>query len=331
LNIAAIIPTYNRRQHVFRAIDSVLAQTMPVDEIIVVDDGSFDGTFEAIRAHYGARVVLIRQANSGVSSARARAMKEARYEWVAFLDSDDIWSPTKLERQQEALAALGSEFGACVTNCGYMGDPRAVLTKFEVAGFKTRSEFGELTRPAQYVFGKKHLICIPSLLARRSLINEVGGFDESLGLGEDTDLLFRLTFRTRFCYVSTALVTIDRTADLARLTNLHERKSDQTYAWLEASRKKMLAHPELKDNDIRQSIQEELLAIYYGRAQQSLRSLRFRQAIKMITKIRDMGHGYQRIIWRLLLHASSRLTCMSRNEQARSTRSFGDETRAENL
>ena len=77
MNVSAIIPTFNRCKYIRRAIDSVLAQTLPVDEIIVIDDGSTDGTAEAVEEWYGSQVRVIRQENAGVSGARHRGIREA--------------------------------------------------------------------------------------------------------------------------------------------------------------------------------------------------------------------------------------------------------------
>jgi glycosyltransferase involved in cell wall biosynthesis len=82
-----------------RASDSVLPQTVPADEFIVVDDGSSDGSAEAIRSRYASRIEVFWQENLGVSAARMRGLEETRGEWITFLDSDDEWLPTKLERQ----------------------------------------------------------------------------------------------------------------------------------------------------------------------------------------------------------------------------------------
>ena len=102
--ISVVIPVYNRRQVVGRAIRSVLAQTWTGREVIVVDDGSDDGGGDWIRATFGAAVrLLVQPRNRGVSAARNRAMEAARGEWLAFLDSDDEWLPPKLEKQMEAL------------------------------------------------------------------------------------------------------------------------------------------------------------------------------------------------------------------------------------
>jgi len=307
LRVSALIPTYNRQQHVLRAIDSVLAQTMPVDEIIVVDDGSTDGTVEAIQRQYGSSVTVVSQENKGVSAARTRAVEDARGEWVAFLDSDDVWQPTKMQCQFEALATLGNEFGACFTNCNYFGDPNEVSSAFEEAGLKTDSAFGEVSNPIKYIL-RDLGIYVQSLLVRRSLIKEVGGFDRALGISEDRDLIFKLAFRTKFCFVAATLVSIDRTPLVPRLTGLLARKNDQSYAWLELVRKKWLARPELVDCETRQVIQEELIALYYGGAAERLGELRLTAVLENVKKIRNMGQSYPRIGMTLLSRGAKKLS-----------------------
>ncbi|MHB1570373.1 MAG: glycosyltransferase family 2 protein, partial [Solirubrobacteraceae bacterium] len=102
--ITAIIPTYNRAGVLGRAIDSVLAQTMAADEVVVVDDGSTDGT-HALVAGLGDVVTYVYQDNSGASMARNTGVATARGDWLAFLDSDDVWLPHYLERVAAAIAA----------------------------------------------------------------------------------------------------------------------------------------------------------------------------------------------------------------------------------
>ena len=101
--VSVVIPTYNRINYLPRALDSVAAQTRPVTEIIVVDDGSTDGTAECIRSRYP-EVNVIRQANHGVSHARNTGIRNVTGDWIAFLDSDDAWMPEKMSRQFSALA-----------------------------------------------------------------------------------------------------------------------------------------------------------------------------------------------------------------------------------
>src|ERR1700759_4661578 len=102
MKVSAVIPAYNRRNYLSRAINSVLAQTVPVDEIVVVDDGSSDGSADLVESLCGDRVRVIRQTNTGVAGARHRGVREARGEWIAFLDSDDEWMP---ERTGEFLSS----------------------------------------------------------------------------------------------------------------------------------------------------------------------------------------------------------------------------------
>jgi glycosyltransferase involved in cell wall biosynthesis len=102
ITISAVIPAYNSGRYIARAIDSVLAQTRPIDEIIVVDDGSTDDTAEVVRA-FGDKVVFIQQANAGASAARNTGIEAATGDWIAFLDGDDEWLPEKNERQIEML------------------------------------------------------------------------------------------------------------------------------------------------------------------------------------------------------------------------------------
>ena len=111
MKVSALIPTFNRRAYIERAIDSVLAQTVPVDEIIIVDDGSTDGTADAVEAKYGPRVRVVRQQNLGLGGARRRGIQEAHGEWIAFLDSDDEWVPHRNEQLLHAAARVPSDVG----------------------------------------------------------------------------------------------------------------------------------------------------------------------------------------------------------------------------
>jgi glycosyltransferase involved in cell wall biosynthesis len=303
--ISVVIPSYNRSVLLLKAIESVLWQTYTDYELIVIDDGSTDDTrekllpyMECIRYYY--------QSNQGASAAQNAGIEVSLGEWVSILGSDDIWQPTKLERQVEVLSALGNEFGACVTNCDYIGNSGMNSTVFKEAGINTEMEYGPLENPIQYIV-KENGICVQSLLVLRSLLNELGGFDESLGLSEDRDLVFRLSFKTRFCFISTPLVSIDRTPDVRRLTGLLSRKNDQSFTWLELAHKKMLSRPELTDHEIRETIQNEMIAIYYGWARERIGSLRLLIAFLIIKKIRKMGLSYSTIILSLLLSARSKL------------------------
>jgi len=110
--VSVVIPVYNGERLIAETLRSVLAQTLPVHEILVIDDGSTDRTAEVV-ASFAPRVTLVRQANAGESTARNDGIARATGEWIAFVDADDLWKPEKLERQMAALAGTSALFCFC--------------------------------------------------------------------------------------------------------------------------------------------------------------------------------------------------------------------------
>jgi glycosyltransferase involved in cell wall biosynthesis len=212
--ISVIIPTYNRASKVRSAVESVLAQAISDLEIIVVDDGSTDGTAHILRETYGGRIRYFAQANQGQSVARNKGLEEARGEWIAFLDSDDLWEKDKLELQFKALEAFGPQCGACYTDVRLINHPET-RTLFEMAeeGFH-HSKNGGLNPDVLQILvrapGAGMVVFLGSLVARADAIQKTGGFDPNLRFGEDTDFMFRLAMITGFCYVHKPLVLFDR-------------------------------------------------------------------------------------------------------------------------
>jgi glycosyltransferase involved in cell wall biosynthesis len=212
--VSVIIPTYNRADKVRNAIESVLAQTAPDLEVIVVDDGSSDGTELMLRELYGGRIRYFTQANQGVSVARNRGIAEAKGEWIAFLDSDDLWEKEKLEWQFKALDRFTPECGGCYTDTGLLNHSET-RTLFEMAeeGFRHEEMMGvnkEVLRLLVRPGGGGMLVCPSSLLARADAVRETGGFDPRLKFSEDSEFLFRLAMITGFCYVNRPLVRKDQ-------------------------------------------------------------------------------------------------------------------------
>lgn len=115
--ISVVIPCYNAAAYLTQTIESVLSQTRPPHEVIVVDDGSSDGSAD-IASSFGAPVRAISQSNSGECASRNRGLDEARGDWIAFLDADDLWEPTKLERQVAAIQ--GCDDVICVHTGSYL-------------------------------------------------------------------------------------------------------------------------------------------------------------------------------------------------------------------
>ena len=195
MDISVIIPTYNRRNTLPRAVESVLNQTYKPIEIIVVDDGSMDGTKEMFSNMYPL-VRYIYQVNSGVSSARNTGIKSATGDWIALLDSDDEWLPDKLNRQVQLLQDnAGIRF--CHTNEIWIRNDVRINQR------KKHQKYGG------NIFKKCLDICRispSSSLFHTSVINDVGLFDESLMVCEDYDLWLRITSKYPILFLDQALI-----------------------------------------------------------------------------------------------------------------------------
>lgn len=187
-DVSAIIPTWNRRELVLHALRGVLAQTRPVEEIIVVDDGSTDGTGEALQAEFGDRIVYVRQANAGVSAARNRGMAMARGRYIALLDSDDEWLPEKTARQVEWLDAH-PDFGMVLCDV-----ERIDAARQHIDFLGRRAILPEDGWVLPWVLANPALAPV-SAMFRREVVADIGGFDESLRTAEDLDFHLRIARR----------------------------------------------------------------------------------------------------------------------------------------
>jgi glycosyltransferase involved in cell wall biosynthesis len=219
-NISVVIPTYNRASEVRSAIESVLAQTVRGAEIVVVDDGSTDDTGKVIASAFGERVRYFAQSNQGVSAARNKGISEARGEWIAFLDSDDIWEKDKLEWQLKALERFGSSCLACYTDTRLLNHPetRSLFLMAEDS-YRHESEMGinpEVLRLLVRPGGAGMLVCISSFMARTDVVRKTGGYAANLGFYADSDFMFRVGLHTGFCYVNRPLVWFNRSPGEAR-------------------------------------------------------------------------------------------------------------------
>ena len=180
--VSVIIPAYNKASTICSTVESVLKQTFQDFEIIVVDDGSMDDTKERAMA-FGNRIRFFQQERGGVSAARNRGIQEARGEFVAFLDGDDLWMPRKLELQ---LSCLEREKGRQAVQCSVY----LVNNRLHAVGSRlcTPSEDNLL----DFLLFRNLPGFGSTLLARRSLISELGGFGTDLVILEDWDLACRL-------------------------------------------------------------------------------------------------------------------------------------------
>ncbi len=182
--VSVVVTAYNAAAYLGAAIESVLAQSRPADEIVVIDDGSTDATAEVARRYESHGVRLIQQPNQGAGAARNRGIRETSGDLVAFLDGDDLWLPHKIERQTAYLAA----------------HPETVMVSClrwrwdQTTGERHIEYFG--VRPGRNLMHEnvvRNVIGNPSMtLIRRSVFDAVGVFDPALRWGQDWDLFIRI-------------------------------------------------------------------------------------------------------------------------------------------
>ena len=195
MKISVVIPTYNRIALVERAIDSVLRQSIKPFDIIVVDDGSDDGTSEMIQKKYRS-INLVQQQNSGVSAARNNGIKHAKGDWISLLDSDDEWTEKKLENQVNRLIK-NPDYHFCHTNEIWIRNGVRVNQK------KRHQKYGG------YIFDKCLDICRispSSTLFKKNILEHVGWFDTQLPVCEDYDLWLRITADYKILFVDEPLI-----------------------------------------------------------------------------------------------------------------------------
>ncbi|OQW53492.1 MAG: hypothetical protein A4S09_07805 [Proteobacteria bacterium SG_bin7] len=195
LEIDAVIPTYNRAETLSRAISSIVAQTYPVKNIWVIDDGSTDMTFEAV-AEFEDQVQYVKTANLGVSHARNLGVGLSTSKWVAFLDSDDEWLPQKLEKQVEILRE----------------NPDLKLIHGEEIWIRNGvrvNQHKKHTKSGGNIFEKSLALCLISpsaTLIRKETLLSLGGFREDYPVCEDYDMWLKFCSQYPVGFVSTPII-----------------------------------------------------------------------------------------------------------------------------
>ncbi|HEX5632504.1 MAG TPA: glycosyltransferase, partial [Gemmatimonadales bacterium] len=230
MRVSVVVPTYNREAFIGRTLRSVLAQTSPAHEVIVVDDGSTDGT-EAVVAAFGAAVRYVRQPNAGVAAARNHGARLAAGDWLAFVDSDDLWVPHKLAWQRAALAAAPAARWS-VTGCDVIdledapvagrggfegtfpvfGQERADADAFFARFLARRSADADGATVAFYEGDAFEALFLgnfglpSSIVIARDLFLDAGGFDPAFRLAEETEFFHRIAARAPAVVLRDALV-----------------------------------------------------------------------------------------------------------------------------
>ena len=293
--ISVLMPCYNCAAHVEQALQSVLAQTCGDWELIVIDDGSRDDSAARIAACDDPRIRLLRQDNAGVSAARNRAIAAARGARLAFLDADDWWDPTLLEK---LAAALDARPNAVAAYCGWQN-----------VGLPGKA--GEPYVPPDYETGDREaqlLVACPwpihAVLARTEAVRTAGGFDETLATSEDYALWLEVAARGPLVRVPEALAFYRHhggaraTADRVRLARDQYRVQTRFLA----------RHPEVADrlgqrrarDIVRAGLRRRTYEAYWARDLDAAREL-FRFALlRGCLRARDLRHALPALLPRPL-------------------------------
>lgn len=200
--VSIVLPTYNREKKVGKAIESVLQQTYPYFELLVIDDGSTDQTEQVVHAYEDERIQYHKMPqNGGQSRARNYGMQLAKYDYIAFEDSDDLWHPKKLELQMQAMKEAGENAGFCYHKLKYdLGEGRYFTLPDEKIALEKKS--GDIY--AQLLWD--NLVGMPTLLLKKECLEEIGNLDEQMNCLEDYDFALRLARKYQAVFVNEILL-----------------------------------------------------------------------------------------------------------------------------
>jgi len=296
--VSVVIPTYNRARRTIAAIESVMAQTYPHFEILVVDDGSTDGSSDAIQRFlaqkasdngHAREVQYLSQANQGPSAARNRGTEQARGEYLAFLDSDDVWLPDKLECQVRAIKQYKSDCGACFTDTQLVSDSDSQMTTFRFWGRHYDQPMGIEPDAVRLLATSFCGFWVSTLLVRTDLIRQIGGFDPAVKFAEDRDFYFRLSLVTSLAYVNKVLARVDRTS---RPNESKCRPWEEVEVRLRGQEymcEKWLGMGTTLPPDVRSTITRNLRALHSGWANRYLEIERYDEARHAVARALKYG------------------------------------------
>ncbi len=194
-SISVVIPAFNRDRTIKRCLDSILAQTLPPLEIIVVDDCSTDGTTDIVKSYDNALIrCIVLDNNSGAQAARNRGIREAKGDWIAFQDSDDEWMPEKLQIQVQALSRFDFD----------------TLSVVHTGAITCNTTTGKVKKPRLPVVEGKHIYpylletpgpMFPGMLVSRQTLDMIGLLDEKVPAYQEWDTAIRLAMICRFIHL----------------------------------------------------------------------------------------------------------------------------------
>ncbi|MCZ7525077.1 MAG: glycosyltransferase family 2 protein [Acidimicrobiia bacterium] len=235
MRISVVIPTHDRAALVTRAVTCALSQERPPDEVVVVDDGSTDGTAELL-ADFGPELRYVRQEHEGAAAARNRGVQEATGDWIAFLDSDDVWLPDHLRAVEAALEGTSGEASLYFRDVTWSSGDRAGEDRegrhlWDLAGFSIEEPYRLERRGADWVLLPYQPMMLQASTVRRATYLALGGLRPDLFLRHDTYLFYVLGFREPLCAVNGVGTRMTADAGTGRLTAL--RPSDAQEYWHE--------------------------------------------------------------------------------------------------
>ena len=202
--VSTIIPTYNRGSLVCDAIDSVRQQTYRNVEIIVVDDGSTDDTQARLRS-YGDSIRVILQDNAGPAIARNIGIDAAHGDIVTFLDSDDLWMRTKIERQVRLLERAGDSVPCCLCNATMVSPDGHEMPTFRYSELAPSLDEGVWENVSE-VLATRFVLFTQAIAIRRKVLEKIGGFDQGLRFLEDYEFPLRLSLEGPWGFIAEPLV-----------------------------------------------------------------------------------------------------------------------------
>lgn len=207
--VSIIVPLYNKASYVLRTLESIAAQTLAYFEVIVVDDGSSDGSADLAARFPDPRFKLFRQANAGPGAARNRGLREASAPYVAFIDADDIWSPHYLEENVKMLERFPA---AAAVSCGWVEHPNGTwrADSWNARGIEEGLYAISKETTAERVFAMVGYMNPSTVVAKRDVVRRWGGFYENRCLyGEDATLWLRVFLNEPFYFHLRPLVKMD--------------------------------------------------------------------------------------------------------------------------
>lgn len=271
--VSVIIPTYNRLGFLREALDSVHAQTFRDYEVIIIDDGSTEDVAAGVADH-PVKSRIVRQDRSGPGAARNRGIDEAAADTIAFLDSDDLWAPTKLARFLQVL----DETPEIRIVYGPMLPIDA--ERHDVPGRTKPCHDGRITTPLFL----SSFVHVPTVVCKKSTLVDIGGFDPSLPVCEDYDLWLRLSVSEPFALVEEPLAYRrlhgDRLSKSSMARNLSV-KADVLRRFRESDDGRRLLPKDIAD--------ERLARVYFVAGREAMRAGRYDQAVRFCRESRRFG------------------------------------------